>query len=101
MSVQIRGFEDKVGELDRAVDGERAIPLTELFTPDFVQTFSDFESIGQFFEESPWTIETNEDLEAIPRGDLDDYVARHTGFSTWEAMLAAAGREWVMRQVDG
>lgn len=100
MSVQIRGFEDKIDELDRAVDGEREISLTELFTPDFVQTFSEFESIGQFFEESPWTIETDEDFEAIPRSDLDAYVDEHTGFSTWEAMLAAAGREWVIRQVD-
>lgn len=104
MSVRIQGFEEHVEELerlgDRTPDGERGVALTELFTPDFVGTFSEFESIEQFFEESPWTVETNEDFESIPRCELDDYVDEHTGFSSWDAMLAADGREWLIRQID-
>lgn len=105
MSIQIQGFEELSDELDRlsnraeSVHGSNEIPLDELFPDDFMVTYTEFETVAEFFESSPWTVETEEDFERIPEDDFDNYVDRHTGFSSWEAMLSAAAREWVSRQI--
>lgn len=105
MSVEIRGFEDLADDLDRlqerteSVAGENAVSVDELFPADFMQTHTEFETIQAFFEASPWTVETEADFEAIPGREFDEYVDEHTGFSSWEAMLTAGAREWVLREL--
>ena len=103
MSVQIEGFEelaDQLEELSASLDGEQDIPMEELFTNGFMATNTEFNSISGFFEESPWAIESEEDFQNIDEGEFDQYVDQHTGFNSWEAMLSAAAREWLTRQVS-
>jgi|AntRauTorcE11898_2_1112593.scaffolds.fasta_scaffold93093_2 hypothetical protein len=106
MSVQIRGFEGLTNELDQlreraeSADGANTVSISELFPADFMQTHTDCDSISQFFGHSPWTIEGESDFERIPEDEFDSYVDEHSGFSSWDAMLSAAAREWVTRQVD-
>lgn len=105
MSVEIKGFKELEENLDilreqlEALGEERRVTFSELFPEDFMATHSDFESIEEFFNESPWEIETNADFKRIPESKFDAYVDKHTGFSNWDAMLSAAAREWVSRQV--
>jgi hypothetical protein len=61
---------------------------------------SGFDSFDQFLDESPWTVETHDDFEEIPTARFDEYVAEHTTFDTWEAMLSTAGRQWVIEQQE-
>lgn len=103
MSVQIEGFEelaDQLEELSDSLDVDQDIPMEELFTDGFMATNTDFDSISEFFEESPWTIESEEDFHNIDEDEFDRYVDKHTGFSSWEAMLSAAAREWLTRQIS-
>ncbi len=101
----IDGFDDLMDDLEELEDdleefeGEHDVPLTEMFTEEFMQTYTDFESIEAFFGESPWEVESQEDLEAIPDGEADKYVAEHTAFDTSDEMLSAAGNEWTKRQL--
>ena len=105
MSVEISGFEDFAEELDElrerveTIDGKNSVSITELFRSDFMQTYSDFDSIREFFEESPWPVESEADFRAIPADTFDAYVDDHTGFDSWETMLSAAAREWVGREL--
>lgn len=106
MSVQIEGFEELADALDdlqqnlEDVSGEREIPMDELFPDSFMRTYTDFNSIDEFFASSPWEIDTEEDFKQIPEAKFDDYIDAHTGFSSWEAMLTAAAREWIARQLE-
>lgn len=106
MSVHIEGFEDFDEELqdlqERAdeLDGRNEIPMDQLFTEGFMQSYTSFNSLAAFFDDSPWTVETKEDFKSIPEDEFDRYVDEHTGFDDWETMLQAAGREWVTRQLD-
>lgn len=103
MSVQIEGFEelaDQLEELSTSLDVEQDIPMEELFTDGFMATNTDFNSISEFFEESRWTVESEEDFQKIDEDEFDRYVDKHTGFSSWEAMLSAAAREWLTRQIE-
>lgn len=105
MSVEIKGFEELADELDRlrerseSLDGENAVSFTELFPEDFMVTYTEFATIREFFDASPWTVESDTDFERIPEDEFDAYVNEHTGFSDWEAMLSAAAREWIGREL--
>ncbi|MGN8217265.1 hypothetical protein ACTG0T_02780 [Halococcus morrhuae DSM 1307] len=106
MSVEIKGFEELAGKLDRlaenadSIDGENTVSFDELFTPEFMQTYTEYDSIESFFGQSRWTVETQDDFKHIPEDDFDRYVDDHTGFNSWEAMLSAAAREWTTRQLS-
>lgn len=103
MSVQIEGFEelaDQLEELHDSLDLDQDIPMDELFTDGFMATNTEFDSISEFFEKSPWTIESEEDFRNIDEDEFARYVDKHTGFSSWEAMLSAAAREWLTRQIS-
>lgn len=106
MSVEIKGFEELAGKLGRlaenadSIDGENTVSFDELFTPEFMQTYTEYNSIDSFFGQSRWTVETQDDFKHIPEDDFDRYVDDHTGFNSWEAMLSAAAREWTTRQLS-
>ncbi len=106
MSVRIEGFEELADRLAdswdglETEDGKRLVSVHDLFPPDFMHTYTEFESVGEFFEESPWTIETERDFERIPPRSLDRYVDQHSRFDSWDTMLLAGGREWASRRVE-
>lgn len=100
MAVEITGFDDLDGVRERVESSGGEVPTAELFTPDFMQNYTEFASFEAFLDESPWTVETRADLEAIPTAELDAYVGEHTGFDSWETMLAVGGREYVLRHTE-
>lgn len=78
-------------QADRPING--AI-LGEFFDPEFMQRHTRFASIGEFWAESPWEVDVREDIEQVPRDELDRYVDRTTRFSDWLTMRnRAAERE--------
>lgn len=100
MSVEITGLGDVEGLADRLESLGGEIPVGELFTPDFMQNYTEFDTFEQFLDDSKWEIATQEDFERIPEDEFDEYVDENTGFDSWETMLSVAGREYVMRQLN-
>lgn len=106
MSVHIEGLDELEGRLQElrttadSASGSHEIPMDELLPADFMQTHTEFESLEEFFEESPWTVDTKEDFQSIPGDEFDGYVERNTGFSDWDSMLSAAAREWIAQQIS-
>lgn len=105
MAVEIEGFEELSDQLDaltaraESVDGQNVVSFSDIFPDDFMQTYTDFESIHNFFDESPWDVESEADFARIPQDAFDKFVDTHTGFNSWEAMLSAAVREWIGREL--
>lgn len=99
MSVEIEGL-DNLADFLNDISGENTVSMDELFTKGFMATNTEFESISEFFDKSPWSVESQEDFEQIPQEKFDAYVDKHTGFNSWEAMMKAAAREWITRQVN-
>ena len=99
------GFDDLADDLeelgDRAEElaGENEVPLNELFNPSFMREYTDFESLEESFEESSWTVETEEDLDEIPDGPFNEYVNEHTMFSNHDEMMSKAVDEWTADQL--
>jgi len=95
------GFDalDELKENAQDLEGETEVPLDELFKDSFVRAHTNFDSLEGFFEASPWTVESNGDLEAIPDDEFDEYVDQHTEFANSEAMQKKALEEWTANQL--
>lgn len=97
MAVEITGFDDVDEVRERVESSGGEVPITDLFTDDFMRNYTEFGSFEAFLQGSPWTVETHADFEAIPTAELDAYVREHTGFESWATMLSVGGREFVLR----
>lgn len=100
MAVEITGFDDLDGFRERVDSSGGEVPMDELFTPDFMQNYTEFETFEAFLDRSPWTVETQADFEAIPSDELDAFVEGRTGFDSWATMLSVGGREYVLRHTE-
>lgn len=100
MSVRIEGSKAFREAVDRvALEGdERNVSVSDLFTDRFMQTHTDFDDIESFFRQSPLTVAEDTGLKQTQNTEFNRYVVSHTGFNSWESMLSAGVREWVLRQ---
>ncbi len=105
MTIKMTGFDELQNHLKqmqkriKEVEGTHEVGADELFTDHFMRTYTQFESLEAFFDASPWTVETNEDLGAIPDDEFDEYVDQHTTFADWDGMLGKAGEEHLSRKL--
>jgi len=90
---------DEIAERAEELEGENEVPLSELFPEEFMRKHTSHNSVEEFFDSSPWTVESEEDLEEIPDEEFDEYVQTETNFEDEEAMTDAAVEEYVARQL--
>lgn len=92
-----RDLEKQLKKIERSVkkevDGE--VPASEIFSESFMRKHTKFESIEEFFDKSPFEINTSEDLEAVDDSEMDAYVREHSTFDSWDAFQTAAGEEYM------
>lgn len=99
------GFDDLADRLDEMRKGAKKyesgqeVSFEELFPPIFMQQYTDFGTMDEFLEQSPWNVETNEDFEQIPEDEFDQYVQSNSKFESWEDMLGKAGTEQISRDM--
>jgi len=85
---------DRLGEL-------RAGPRVQSdarFSQSFIADHTEFDSYVRFCEQSPWDLDRR-DAEDVPRERLNEYVAAHTDFETWEELRTLAAEEEIIDQV--
>ena len=105
MTRRIRGFDKVQRDLKKLqknaqeLHGTQEVQLGELLTDKFMQTNSQFNSIDEFFEALPWSIESQEDLEAIPDEEIDRFVDENSNVGSWSELLDKAGMEFVTRKL--
>jgi len=106
------GFDDFADDLDDLADqfgemadnaeeleGENEVAFEELFTEQLMRQHTDVASFDEFLEQSQWEVESEEDFEAIPEDEFDEYVNENTDFESWEDMYGTAGTEWMAREI--
>lgn len=102
MSFEIKGLkelEQKLKQIQKNANSNNHVPFNELFNHAFMEGYTKFSDIDSFFDASPFTLETQEDLEVLPEDELDVYVAENTSFNTWQDMLGKAGTEWTAKKL--
>ncbi|OXM17328.1 hypothetical protein [Paenibacillus herberti] len=79
------------------VNGEHS--LKDLMNESFMKRNTQFSSLDEFLDASPFEINSNEDFKKIDETELNAYVSDKTNFSTWEEMQGEAGKEFVAAKV--
>ena len=79
----IENFDNSEGE-------SNAVSFTELFTPEFMRLYTQYESIEELLSSGGFEVNSEEDYEAIPDEDIDAHVAKTTNFRSWKEMLTEA-----------
>lgn len=103
--IKTSGFEELDKELDRLADateelnGEQDIPLDDLLVPEFIQEHSSFKTFDEMLKAGGFSMETEEDYDAIPDEVLDLHVSKTTDFTSWEQMLEEALSEYLSRKL--
>lgn len=104
MPVEVKGFDrfdDLLRDFERDLENTGGeVPVDDLLPPEFMRSFSDFDSFGEFLAHSKWDVADTDDFEAIPGDEFDDYVDEYTKFDDWETMLAVAAREYVLSRAS-
>ena len=92
----------KIDALVKKVETEEIqVPIHELLTPEFLQSYSSFRNVNDMFANSGFFIETAEDFARIPQKDWDAFIRAKTSFSSWKELSQAAGLHWAKNKVNG
>ena len=75
------------------------VPIDVLFASTFMLKHTNFSSFDDFLTAGNFTVNSQEDFEAIPDADMDNHVRNTTKFSSWEDMLTTAAKEHTLKQL--
>lgn len=90
---------EEMAENAEELDGENEVNLSEILTEEFMREHTDTTSFDDFLENSPWTVESEEDFEEIPEEEFDQYIQENSDFDSWDKMVSEAGKEWMLREI--
>jgi hypothetical protein len=96
MSFEIKGLKEAQDRLKKLADDAeeldgQSVPLSEVLTDEFVHTNSPFDSLDNLIKASGYTVESQEDFEAIPDEEWDRFISDNTSFDSWQEMIDSAG----------
>lgn len=99
------GFENLSKKLDqmakaaKEMDGEHSVPMSELFTNNFVSANTKFNSIEEFFEASGFDYSSEEAFAAIPDDQMDAFVSANSNFDTWADFMGEAAKKYTAKKL--
>jgi hypothetical protein len=105
IKVNTSGFKElerklkKIENNAQRLEGKNYIPLTDLFPSEFIKKHTEFSSIDDMFNESPFLIESAEDFAAIVDDKWDHFIKSSTSFNSWKQMQEAAAVDWTKKQL--
>ena len=79
---------------DRNAHDQHAVALRELLTPRFLTNHTTFSSLEDMIARSPGGVATDEAFIALPTPVRDAFVARNSGFRTWDRLINFAIRDY-------
>src|SRR5690606_33832611 len=90
----LKNLEKEILRKAKALEGN--VTLDELFTDDFMQRYSRYETMSSFF--SACGISSAEEFQAFPDAKLDVFVKANSDFKSWEEMKSTAAAEYAKRK---
>ena len=83
----------KLQENVSSIPKSEEVNLAELMNEEFIKKCSEFKSLQELIDESPFNTETKEDFLAIPDKDWDVYINETTNYESWLEMQKSAALE--------
>ncbi|MDU6361808.1 MAG: hypothetical protein E6590_17900 [Clostridiales bacterium] len=97
MSNVIKNLNDLQKKLNSASGN---VSFGELFNQNFMQEYTNFNTIGELFKNGGFEISTQEDLENIPLDEFNAYLRTVSKFSDWNQMKQQAGILYLKRKLS-
>src|SRR5919108_673746 len=98
---KLKGLDDMQRKLEtlkrRANNLSGPVRFEDLFPPEFTRRYTNFNTIDELF--SGFNLESQEDFEKLDVSELDKVVQAQTRFTSWDAMKAKAGEEYMSRRL--
>ena len=69
----------------------QSVSFSDIFTETFLSENSAFTNFDKLIEASGFKVESQEDFEAIPDHEWDEFILENTNFENWQEMLDVAG----------
>ena len=90
---------DKLTKNLKNLEGKKAVPFKDLFTPQFLKKHTKFSSLEDMFAKSRFTVNSQEDFKSIPDAEWDKFITDNSNFASWQEMLKVATGEWAGRRL--
>lgn len=74
--------------------------FADLFPRDFMQQYTAFCSMKQFFTTGNFDIHTIKEITSVSMEELDDFVAASTSFECWRDMFCVAAMQLILRNIQ-
>jgi len=102
---EIKGLDELSKNLDKLTNKleslkKQEVSFNELFPSAFMMKYTQFKTINEMVEKSPFKVESGEDFKNIPDKEWDDYVKGKTSFQSWNEMMGKAGEEYLGKKVQ-
>ncbi|UUX34716.1 hypothetical protein [Fundicoccus culcitae] len=78
------------------LEGLNCIPFDDLFNHTFMMTYTKFNSIDDFFNNSQF--DTN-NFDEINDSELDEYVNKFSSFANWNDMMESATVDYIEKHL--
>ncbi len=104
-SFKMKGFDKLEKQLKQAEKAARELSKTthvsfeELFPASFMRKYTSFSSMDELLKAGGFSVESQEDFEAISSSEFDVCVAAHTKFKNWEEMLDEATSQFALKKL--
>ncbi len=90
----IRDKADKI----RNISGK--VTFAELFTKEFINKYTKFDSISDLFSACGFSLKSPEDFNEVKNGTFDTEISSRTKFSGWEEMKKIAVQEYIAKKLN-
>jgi len=103
MKFKSSGFDELINKFDdmqeraKELKENRNISFEELFDNSFMKKYTKATDISEFFKESGFKIDGVDDFDKLDQNKLNDWVRKHSSFSTWKDMFEKAVHEYILK----
>lgn len=91
---------DKLQKKLKKFEGTRSVPFDKLFNAGFMNRYTQFSNIEEFFNRGGFDFASEDAFERIPEDKLDLHVRATTNFGNWDEMIKKVGEAWISKELN-
>lgn len=97
---EVAAEQDDLPTVDSVYDEDEEISIEDVFDDAFVRERTEFETFDELVAASPSEAGSAVELETVPHGEWDEFVAENTAFDNEESFVLAARDHWVAKRLE-
>lgn len=96
---ELNNYFKKLEKNAKELENTKSVSFETLFNSKFMSKYTRFSSFNELLTFGKYEVNSQEDFEAIPDDEFDDFIASNTKFETWQDMLDTASTEYAINKL--